>query len=158
MPRLTLVFRRNISGVTQRLGEISLQLDENQEIALFEWTATAADQVGDLETALRDLNVKYQDQSKISQKLSEQLDELIEAKKEHETRLLEKFQALLNTKKLKIRDQQRLLATAKVDPHKGKNSQMLGLSCTHEQGSSTDSRCATVSGSAKTRIVESCKA
>lgn len=118
MPRLALVFRRNISGVTQRLGEISLQLDENQEIALFEWTATAADKASNLETALRDLDVKYQDQSKISQKLREQLDDLIEAKTEHEKRLLEKFQALLNAKKLKIRDQQRLLATAKVDSRK----------------------------------------
>lgn len=118
MQRLTLVFRRNISGVTQRLGEISLQMDENQEIALFEWTATAADKASDLETALRDLDVKYQNQSKTIQKLSEQLDDLIEAKKEHENMLLEKFQALLNAKKLKIRDQQRLLATAKVDPRK----------------------------------------
>ena len=132
MPRLTLVFRRNISGVTQRLGEISLQLDENQEIALFEWTAIAADRASDLEIARRDLNVKYQDQSKIIQKLSEQLEDLIEAKKEHENMLLEKFQALLNAKKLKIRDQQRLLATAKVDPRKGKESLMLALPCAHD--------------------------
>ncbi|KAK1062427.1 hypothetical protein LTR74_010266 [Friedmanniomyces endolithicus] len=49
-------------------------------------------------------------------RLNRQLDELVKAKKEHEDELLQKFAALLNAKKLKIRDQQRLLAGAKVDP------------------------------------------
>jgi hypothetical protein len=44
---------------------------------------------------------------------------LIRAKEEHEDALLHKFAELLNAKKLKIRDQQRLLATAKVDAEKG---------------------------------------
>lgn len=49
-------------------------------------------------------------------KLSAELDDLVKAKKEHENELLQKFAELLNTKKLKIRDQQRLLSDAKVDP------------------------------------------
>lgn len=50
--------------------------------------------------------------------MTKQLDHLIEAKKEHEDLLLERAALLLNEKKLKIRDQQRLLATAKVDEKK----------------------------------------
>jgi hypothetical protein len=48
--------------------------------------------------------------------LTTQLDDLVKAKKSHQDEMLRKFAALLNTKKLKIRDQQRLLAHAKVDP------------------------------------------
>jgi hypothetical protein len=48
--------------------------------------------------------------------LRAQLEELTEAKTARETELLEKFCALLNEKKVKIREQQRLLSAAKVDP------------------------------------------
>lgn len=81
---------------------------------------------------MRDLNTKYQTQADIIKKLNEQLEDLIRAKQEHETLLLEKFQALLNAKKLKIRDQQRLLAGAKVDPQKGREF----LNCLSSQAQS----------------------
>lgn len=48
--------------------------------------------------------------------LTAQLEDLVKAKKSHQDEMLRKFAALLNTKKLKIRDQQRLLAHSKVDP------------------------------------------
>jgi len=118
--QLILVFRRNISGITQRLGEIAFRQDNDEAIELYEWAAAAADTTTDLARAMRDLNTKYQAQADTIKKLNEQLEDLIQAKKQHETLLLEKFQALLNAKKLKIRDQQRLLAGAKVDPQKGK--------------------------------------
>lgn len=51
-------------------------------------------------------------------KLTKQLEDLLEAKQQHEDLLLEKVALLLNEKKLKIRDQQRLLSTAKVDEKK----------------------------------------
>ncbi len=117
--QLILVFRRNISGITQRLGEIAFRQDNDEAIELYEWAAAAADTTTDLARAMRDLNTKYQAQADTIKKLNEQLEDLIQAKKQHETLLLEKFQALLNAKKLKIRDQQRLLAGAKVDPQKG---------------------------------------
>jgi hypothetical protein len=50
--------------------------------------------------------------------LRNQLDELTESKKARETEILEKFCVLLNEKKVKIREQQRLLSTAQVDPSK----------------------------------------
>jgi hypothetical protein len=43
------------------------------------------------------------------------LDELIQAKKDDESALLEKFRDLLNEKKVKIREQQRVIASASVD-------------------------------------------
>lgn len=46
------------------------------------------------------------------------LTELTQHKIAHEKVMLDKFTLLLNEKKLKIRDQQRLLASAKVDPEK----------------------------------------
>jgi hypothetical protein len=49
-------------------------------------------------------------------KLKKSYAELVKMKDEHETQFLEKFSLILNEKKLKIRDQQRLLATATVDP------------------------------------------
>ena len=51
-------------------------------------------------------------------KLQESLEELVTLKNESESQLLEKFSLLLNEKKLKIRDQQRLLLTSNVDPTK----------------------------------------
>jgi hypothetical protein len=48
--------------------------------------------------------------------LRSQLDELTESKKAREAEILQKFCGLLNEKKVKIREQQRLLSTAQVDP------------------------------------------
>lgn len=117
--QLLLIFRRNISGITQRLGEIVLRKDDDEAIELYDWAAVAADRTRDLAKAMQDLDTKYQAQSNVIKKLNEQFEDLIQAKRDHETSLLQKFQALLNAKKLKIRDQQRLLAGAKVDPQKG---------------------------------------
>ena len=46
------------------------------------------------------------------------MEELVKAKADHEEELISKFVLLLNEKKLKIRNQQRLLSTAKVDQKK----------------------------------------
>ena len=123
--QLSFVIRRNISGITQRLGEITLKALDDEEagdrVELLDWLAIAVDRTASLEKKVEDLGSKYEEQGNTIQKLNQQLDELIEAKKEHEALLLEKFQALLNAKKLKIRDQQRLLASAKVDPQTGAN-------------------------------------
>ena len=113
---LALTFRHNISGITQKLGEIIFKKDENQEIDITSWASTAVQRSNQLEIEVQDLTVKYDEQSKTIEKLNQQLEDLIQAKKTHEDVLLQKFRELLNTKKLKIRDQQRLLAGAKVDP------------------------------------------
>ena len=109
-------FRNNISGITQKLGEIQLKQNETEEIDSVSWCGTAVQRGTVLEAEVQDLTVKYEEQGKTMEKLNKQLEDLIEAKKSHEDALLGKFRELLNAKKLKIRDQQRLLAGAKVDP------------------------------------------
>lgn len=114
---LTVVFRKNIGGITQRLGAIKLdQDDEREEVSAFDWVDTAVASADSLRTQLQTLQVDIGEQRDQIQNLLKQLDELVKAKKEHEDELLKKFAMLLNAKKLKIRDQQRLLKGAKIDP------------------------------------------
>ena len=117
--QLNVTFRKNISGIIHRLGTLNLAQDELQEISLFGWVGTALEKCTTLEKEAQDLTDKYNEQGTILKKLNAQLEDLIKAKEDHENNLLEKFRELLNAKKLKIRDQQRLLAGAKVDPNKG---------------------------------------
>ena len=119
---LAIVLRQNISGITPKLGEILLKVKAEQELDILSWTGTALQRSDSLENEVQDLTAKYEEQSATIAKLNEQLMDLIKAKKEHEEALLQKFRELLNSKKLKIRDQQRLLAGAKVDP---KQAEML---------------------------------
>lgn len=98
---------------------IPLPEDRNTEIEFFEWTAIAVNAASVARGDARDLQNKCEAQQVTINKLKSQLDDLIQAKQDHEGALLAKFQDLLNAKKLKIRDQQRLLAGAKVDPAAG---------------------------------------
>ncbi|KAI7215026.1 hypothetical protein KC333_g5679 [Hortaea werneckii] len=112
---LNLTFRKNIRGITQRLGSLSIaQDDEAEEVSPFDWCFTAVGQTDDLRLQLETLQASVSSHSNQVAKLNQQLEELVKAKKDHEDELLKKFAALLNTKKLKIRDQQRLLAGAKI--------------------------------------------
>jgi len=112
---LTITLRRNIEGITQRLGTLTLhQDDEREELSPFTWLSISLARNSDLQSALRTRQTaasKHQDQ--IS-KLEAQLDEFVRVKKEHEEELVGKFVKVLNAKKGKIRDQARLLAGAKV--------------------------------------------
>ncbi|KAI9815684.1 MAG: hypothetical protein M1827_002080 [Pycnora praestabilis] len=116
--QMMITFRKNIGGITQRLGIVILDKNEEQAIELFEWTGIATNAAQTAEDEVISLTAKYRTQQETIAKLSNQLEDLINAKEEHENTLLEKFRELLNSKKLKIRDQQRLLAGAKVDPAK----------------------------------------
>lgn len=104
----------------QRLGTVTLDRDDDYEIGLFDWAGIAAQESESLREQFTELQNKYDSQKKDIERLNKQLYELVLAKKDHQDALLEKFAALLNNKKLKIRDQQRLLAGAKVDPNAGK--------------------------------------
>ena len=112
---LTVLFRNNISGITQKFGEIHLKENEHQEIDAISWCGAAVQRSTSLEIEVEDLRAKYKEQSRTIEKLNQQLEEFVGAKKTHEDTLLDKFRELLNAKKLKIRDQQRLLASARVD-------------------------------------------
>ena len=114
--QLSFTFRNNISGITQKLGEIVLKKDESEELDIIKWAGTAVDRCNRLDGEVQDLTSKCDVQSKRIAKLNDQLETLIKAKMDHENFLLQNFRELLNSKKLKIRDQQRLLASAKIDP------------------------------------------
>ena len=115
--QLSITFRNNISGITQKLGEVIFIKDENQELDIIRWAGIAVERSNRLDREVRDLTFKYDEQSKKFEMLNHQLEDMIRAKIEHESSLLQNFKELLNTKKLKIRDQQRLLASARVDPN-----------------------------------------
>ncbi|MCJ1477297.1 hypothetical protein MMC13_005968 [Lambiella insularis] len=117
--QLQLVFRNNISGIYQRLGEITLIKDEDHEIDTIAWVHDAISRANGLEAELGGLSNRFQEQSLRIQELTQKLDALAESRKQQDSALLEKFEKILNKKKLKIRDQQRLLATAKVSANIG---------------------------------------
>ncbi|KAL8649307.1 MAG: hypothetical protein Q9210_004476 [Variospora velana] len=114
--KLTITFRNSISGIHQKLGELSLPADPDVNINLFDWTSTAIARAETAQAEADDLQRRLTTQTETVKQLHQQLEELIQAKKDHEDTLLQKFCILLNEKKAKIRDQQRILATAKPDP------------------------------------------
>jgi len=101
----------------QKLGTISLPHDED-EIDIFGWCGLALRERDTLRQEMEALKTKANDKDEEISKLKQSYAELVKMKDEHETQFLEKFSLILNEKKLKIRDQQRLLATATVDPAK----------------------------------------
>ncbi|KAK6004019.1 hypothetical protein QM012_008869 [Aureobasidium pullulans] len=113
--QLTITIRNKISGITQRLGVITLDKDEDEDIQLFDWTGFAVSRANGLAHQLATFQSTVAEHQKTIDDLTAQLDDLVKAKKSHQDEMLRKFAALLNTKKLKIRDQQRLLAHSKVD-------------------------------------------
>lgn len=107
--------RNRVDKITQKLGSIELTQDESVEIQLFEWCGSAIDQKSILEFEHSVLRRKYESAQATIASLDAKLEELVKAKTDHEEELISKFVLLLNEKKLKIRNQQRLLSTAKVD-------------------------------------------
>ncbi|APA05609.1 hypothetical protein SS1G_02074 [Sclerotinia sclerotiorum 1980 UF-70] len=115
---VTLVIQKVIEGIRQRLGTIKLDETEEEEISLFDWCALATKSADSSKDELEALRIKYGEQQETLKKLNENFRELNKQKSDHENQLLEKFSLMFNEKKLKVRDQQRLLAGAKVDPEK----------------------------------------
>ncbi|MCJ1433861.1 hypothetical protein MMC27_003226 [Xylographa pallens] len=118
--QLSIVFRKNISGIQQRVGEIVLKQDDDQEIDTIAWLKTAICRADNLEGEIAELSNKFREQNELIKKLNLQIENLIEAQQQYVSSSLERFMILLNAKKLKIRDQQRLLATARVDSKTGR--------------------------------------
>ncbi|KAI0868703.1 hypothetical protein GGS24DRAFT_481500 [Hypoxylon argillaceum] len=119
---VTLSFRKNIQGITQRLGSIKLDENSKTEISPFDWCVSAIASRSKVTDELVAATNKINSLEQSLNELKAQLDDFITAKEEDETQLLEKFRDLLNEKKLKIRQQHRLLAAAKVDPKKLTNT------------------------------------
>ncbi|KAI9158491.1 hypothetical protein HJFPF1_06486 [Paramyrothecium foliicola] len=111
---ISVTIRKQIQGITQRLGSIILNHDADEAIELFEWCGTAAEAAASSQKALADASANAQKLNDTIAELKAQLDELVQVKQDDETALLLKFRDLLNEKKVKIREQQKLLATASL--------------------------------------------
>jgi DNA polymerase III alpha subunit (gram-positive type) len=92
---------------------------DDEEIELLDWTSVALQDLETVEGEAHKLRIEVEQQARMISKLNDQLKDISEAKLEHETTMLQKFNDILNSKKLKIRDQQRLISGAKLDPDKG---------------------------------------
>ncbi|KAK3683727.1 hypothetical protein B0T22DRAFT_258145 [Podospora appendiculata] len=115
---LTITIRRRVAGINQRLGALTLNSKDDEAIQLFDWCGAAALERQKFREDLAAETAKATDLESRVTELKNQLDELIQSKKDREAEILEKMCGLLNEKKLKIREQQRLLSTAKIDPVK----------------------------------------
>lgn len=101
------------------LGEIILPEDNEFEFNPYEWAQTSAVAHAETLQQMAVLKAKINSEHDTIAKLHAQLDDFIRTKNETETAMLQQFMALLNEKKRKIRDQSRLLASAKVDKSTG---------------------------------------
>lgn len=102
------------------MGSITLKQDDEQSLELVDWCSSAVARADALEAQVSSLSSRYSVAEDTIQKLNRQLEEFIRAKEQDQSHLVANFADLLNEKKLKIRNQQRLLAAAKVDPGAGK--------------------------------------
>lgn len=148
---LTLNFHQNTSGIKSAIASIDCVQDDEREVVSFpEWVGIAVAASDDAREECRAFKVALSAAHDLTSSLTAQLDALVQAKEAHESDLLNKFAALLNAKKLKIRDQQRLLAGAEVDPAaKQAISESRGASSSKEPASKTKRRPARSSRASK---------
>ncbi|KAF2157249.1 hypothetical protein K461DRAFT_264174 [Myriangium duriaei CBS 260.36] len=112
--QLTIIIRKNIDGITQRLGEVVLKQKDDEEISLFDWTLESAAEVGDLRQKGIDLQRQITKRDKEIEDLKKQVQNAASERDLYVKGLSLKFSELLNSKKAKIRDQQRLLKSANL--------------------------------------------
>jgi hypothetical protein len=129
-PTLSITFRNRIDDITQRIGAIDLS-QTSKSIQLFDWAGLAVDRANVLESKLAALSDRTNGDKATIARLESQLADLVKAKADHEEQLLLRFTLLLNDKKAKIRDQQRLIQTATLDKSKWR-----GLRALQKSGSS----------------------
>ncbi|KAL5335236.1 hypothetical protein BJX70DRAFT_375555 [Aspergillus crustosus] len=115
---LVITVRKRIQSITQRLGSFTLHQDDEQGIELFEWLNIAIARADTIEQRYSTLLVRFHAAENTINSLNKQLQDFIGSKNEDEQQLLLNSAQLLNEKKLKIRNQQRLLACANANPEK----------------------------------------
>jgi hypothetical protein len=98
---------------------LKLARKDEEPIELLEWVPIAIKAADSAEDQLESFKEQIEAANAKTTRLEQQLQGLIDEKLAHENALLQKFADLLNSKKMKIRDQQRLLAGATVDPSTG---------------------------------------
>ncbi|CRG83235.1 hypothetical protein PISL3812_00586 [Talaromyces islandicus] len=116
--QLAIAIRKRIDTITQRVASIQLTQDDDQTIELFEWAGLMATRADSLAQQISALTERLRAAEESIKTLNSSISELVTSKKEHEDLLMANFVHVLNEKKLKIRNQQRLLAAANVDEDK----------------------------------------
>ena len=113
---LSVSFRTRVEDITQRLGNLELsQTQDTDNVDLFGWASQAIDRRDELENQMSKEREDASTSTSTITSLQKQLEELTKAKAEHEDELLQKFAALLNEKKLRLREMNRQMSTGKVD-------------------------------------------
>lgn len=87
----------------------------NETIELFDWCAISVDALTQIQESATESAGKFSGMQASVDDLKSQLDELIQAKQEDEVALLQKFRDLLNEKKVKIRQQQKIIMELSVN-------------------------------------------
>ncbi|RAH48557.1 uncharacterized protein BO95DRAFT_440366 [Aspergillus brunneoviolaceus CBS 621.78] len=113
---IKIVIRKRVQTITQKFGTLVLKQNDEQTIHLYDWTSISAERAGFLERRCSGLLDRYRAAEQTIKDLDAQLNELIGAKTRHEELLMNNLMQLLNEKKLKIRNQQRVIATTEVAP------------------------------------------
>ncbi|KAK0122403.1 hypothetical protein ONS95_010641 [Cadophora gregata] len=113
---LTIIIQRNIEGITQKFGTLVLPRGPDDAADFYDWCSESVLENTKIAQELQASNLKLDEKDAQIKKLEVALAELVQLKNDNDTQLLEKFSLLLNEKKLKIRDQQRLLQSSNVDP------------------------------------------
>ncbi|KAF2966159.1 hypothetical protein GQX73_g7406 [Xylaria multiplex] len=86
---VALSFRKNIQGITQRLGSINLDGNDRTEISPFDWCVSAIASRTKVTEELAAATAKIESLEKSIDELKAQLDDFIAAKEEDETLMLE---------------------------------------------------------------------
>ncbi|KAA8647542.1 uncharacterized protein ATNIH1004_006236 [Aspergillus tanneri] len=112
---LVITVRKRIEGITQRLGSVVLRRNDEQEIQLYDWSAMTVSRADAIEQRCHLLWDRCSAAENMVNQLRNQIEQLVKAKVHHEEQVMANVVHLLNEKKLKIRNQRRLLDSAKLD-------------------------------------------
>lgn len=124
---LTITIRKSISDIHQILGSLTLPKDSDLVLDIFSWCSVSLAHSSALAASVSSLEDICKKQEAAIADLRQHVEDLVKGKEEHEDILIRKFAELLNEKKLKIREQNRLLVTAKPDPMRIAEMQRLSV-------------------------------
>ncbi|XP_044724586.1 DNA double-strand break repair and v(D)J recombination protein XRCC4 domain-containing protein [Hirsutella rhossiliensis] len=120
---ISLTVRKQVQGITQRLGAVTLKCDQSERIELFQWCDWSLDALAKHRKEAADSAAKAREMEAEVAVLQAQLDELLQAKQDDEAALLLKFRDLLNEKKVKIREQQKIITASSFRKQDSASSQ-----------------------------------
>ena len=95
----------------------------SKELQVLDWCATSATAVAETKDTLSKSRAKVEELEASVAELRKLLDELVQSKQVDETAMLHKFRDLLNEKKVKIREQQKILNSGALTTVKSSSPQ-----------------------------------